>query len=71
MFSNYFSSAPDGLPPEVACARCQRQREVENALLSHLISGYKATPTALGALQQYIDSGKSREKAFSLLYQAR
>lgn len=71
MFSNYFSSAPDGLPPEVAGARCQRQREVENALLSHLISGYRATPAALAALQQYIDSEKSRERAFSILYGAR
>ena len=68
MFREYFGPEPTQLSAEDAVARRRRRREVENALLSHLMGGFKPTPEAVAALQNYIDGEKSREKAFSLLY---
>lgn len=68
MFNDYFSAEPAVLDAEAACARRRRQREVENALLSHLMSGFRPTPEAVATLQKYIDGEKSREKAFASLY---
>ncbi len=71
MFANLFAPETAQLDMEVAAARRQRRREVENALLSHLMSGFKPTPEACTALQAYIDGEKSREKAFDELYRLR
>lgn len=68
MFKDYFAPEPDQLDAESAVARRRRRREVENALLSHLMSGFTPTPEAVAALQHYIDGEKSREKAFGVLY---
>ena len=68
MFREFFAPEPTQTTVENAVARRRRRREVENALLSHLMGGFKLTPEAVAALQNYIDGDKSREKAFSLLY---
>lgn len=69
MFSDYFAPDPDYLTPAETQARRQRRREVENALLGHLVSGFKPTAEAMFALQEYIDGVKSRERAFGVLYE--
>lgn len=69
MFKHYFAPEPTELNVEAAAARRRRQREVENALLSHLMSGLTPTCEAITTLQHYIDGEKSRENAFRVLYQ--
>ena len=69
MFSDYFAPEPAQLDLEASAARRRRQREVENALLSHLMSGFRPTREALIALQSYINGEKPREKAFRTLYE--
>ncbi len=69
MFTQHF--APDTVPldAETAMARSRRRREVENALLSHLMSGFTPVPEAFAALQAYINGEQPREKAFAVLYE--
>lgn len=69
MFNAYFVPEPSKLNAEAMVARRRRRREVENALLSHLMSGFKPTREAISVLQCYIDGEKSRALAFSILYQ--
>lgn len=69
MFGDYFAPEPAQLDVEAITARRQRQREVENALLSYLMSGFRPTQEALLALQSYINGEKPREKAFRTLYE--
>ena len=71
MFADLFAPETAQLDMVTAAARQRRRREVENALLSHLMSGFKPTPDAFAALQAYIDGEKSREKAFDELYRLR
>ena len=70
MFSKHFAPEMGLLDAETAVARKRRRREVDNALLSHLMSGLKPAPEVFAALQTYIDGGQSREKAFAVLYEA-
>ena len=70
MFAEHFSSEMVCADAETTAARQLRRREVENALLSHLMSGLTASPQAIVALQAYIDGEKTRDKAFMALYEA-
>ena len=70
MFKNYFAPDPPQLNVEGAMARHQRVREVENALLSHLMSGFTPTSETLTSLQSYINGENTREEAFGILYEA-